>query len=81
MTTRVQRWGNSLALRIPKAIAEELRLAENSDVELSLQEGSLIVSPPRRKRYKLDELVAGVTPENRHKEMDWGVDIGREVVE
>lgn len=80
MTTRVQRWGNSLALRIPKAVADELRLSENSDVKLSLQEGSLVISPSRRKRYSFDELVAGITPENRHDETDWSAPVGREIV-
>lgn len=80
MTTRVQRWGNSLALRIPKAVAEELRLSENSDVELHLQEGSLVISPPRRKRYSLESLLEQVTPENLHKETDWGPDVGNEII-
>lgn len=77
MVTTVQRWGNSLAIRIPKAFAEEIQLAEDSDVEISLDGDRIIVASAKRK-WKLDELLAQVTPSNKHAEVDWGERRGKE---
>lgn len=79
MKTRVQKWGNSLALRIPKSFAAEVRLAEDTPVELSLVEGKLIVRPIAPPPLTLDELLQGVTEENLHGEWDTGPAVGREV--
>jgi antitoxin MazE len=68
MRARVQKWGNSLALRIPKAVAEACLLENGAEVDLSLDDGRLIVSAVVP-RYTLDELLAGVTPENLHDEI------------
>jgi antitoxin MazE len=75
---RVARWGNSLAVRIPQALAEQAQLDEGTEVEVSLEGGSLSIRrrPPR---YTLDELVDQITPENRHEEADWGEPHGKEV--
>lgn len=78
METHIGRWGNSLAVRIPRAFARELQLAEGGTVELLLEDGSLLLRPPRQ-RYDLDQLLAAVTPENRHAETDWGEAAGAEV--
>ncbi len=67
METRVGKWGNSLAVRIPRAFVREAPLEEGATVELSMSDGRLIVTPIRR-AYRLDQLVAGITPENRHAE-------------
>jgi antitoxin MazE len=67
MRARVQKWGNSLALRIPKAAAEACALENGAEVDLSLDDGRLVVSPVAT-RYTLDELLARVTPENLHGE-------------
>ncbi len=75
---RVTRWGNSLAVRIPKALAEQSRIEEGSEVELSVVEGALTIRP-RAASYRLDQLLAQVTPENRHDEVDWGRPQGKEV--
>jgi antitoxin MazE len=72
MPSRVQKWGNSLALRIPKAYAEEVGLRENCEVTLSTQDGALVVQPARRVRYELASLLDGVTDRNRHPEVDTG---------
>jgi antitoxin MazE len=75
---RVARWGNSLAVRIPQALAEQARLDEGVEVEVSVEgEGLRIRRRPRR--YTLDELVDQITPENRHEETDWGEPQGKEV--
>jgi antitoxin MazE len=78
MRARVQRWGNSLALRIPKGVAEMTALQEGSDVDLSLDEGRLVVTPVRRRKYTLEELLSRVTDENIHGEIDTGPSVGME---
>lgn len=79
MKTAVQRWGNSLALRIPKAYATETRIHEGSEVELSLKGGSLIVRPVPRKRHALADLLKQVTPRNLHGEVSTGKAVGKEI--
>jgi antitoxin MazE len=75
----IQKWGNSLALRIPKTVAREVRLVEGEQVELQLTDEGVLVRPRHRKRYRLGDLVAGIKPANRHAETDYGVRAGREV--
>lgn len=77
METVVQKWGNSLALRIPKAAAEQLNLTENTAVELLITENELVIRPARA-RYALEELLAQITPENMHDEADFGPPQGKE---
>lgn len=77
--TRVQRWGNSLAVRIPKPLAEDLQLQESSPVDLTLAEGKLVLSPTSPPRYALASLMEGVTEENLHREVDTGPAVGDEI--
>ncbi len=79
MTSRVQKWGNSLALRIPKPLAAEVGLKDNSPVELSLCEGKLIITPSAQPTVSLDDLLAKVTKKNLHGEVDTGPARGAEV--
>ncbi len=79
MKTAVQRWGNSLALRIPKAYAVGTSIRDGSEVQLSLKSGALIVRPVRRKRHVLADLLKQITPLNRHDETSTGKRVGREV--
>ena len=74
---RLTRWGNSLAVRIPKALAEQTDLREGSEVELSVVDGALTVRP-RAPSYSLAQLLDQVTTENRHDEVDWGEPQGKE---
>jgi antitoxin MazE len=78
MRAKIQKWGNSLALRIPKAVAEIAGFSEGHEVELVVEEGRVVVKPVRKRRYTLDELVAGITEENRHEEIDTGPSVGNE---
>ncbi len=64
MKTTIQRWGNSLALRIPKAFAEETNVKDGTPVELSLSDGSLVVRPARKPRASLRALLSGINPTN-----------------
>jgi len=77
MLTTIQRWGNSLAVRIPKPFALQTDLGENSEVDISL-EGDRIVVSPAVKEWKLDDLLAGITARNAHKEISWGDRAGAE---
>ena len=78
MVTRVRKWGHSLGLRIPKSFAAAVKVGEGSAVELSVEEEALVVRPARP-RYSLEELLAGVTTRNVHRELDSGAPRGREV--
>lgn len=79
MKTRVQKWGNSLALRIPKSFAAEVGIDSNSSVEMSLRDGKLIVVPKDKPKFTLKQLLAQVTEENLHREVDTGSAMGGEV--
>ena len=78
MKTQVQKWGNSLAVRIPKAFAADLGLAQDSTVELALKDGSLVVRPSPRLQFRLSDLLERVTEENLHREEDFGEAVGSE---
>jgi len=79
-STRAQivSWGNSQALRIPRIILDEMRVREGDEVEMTVENGYLAVRPLHGK-LTLESLVAAITPENRHKEIDWGTPVGNEV--
>lgn len=72
MKTRLQKWGNSLALRIPKSFALEAGLEQNSPVEVSLVDGKLVISPEKTPQFTLAELLDLVRVDNLHSEVDSG---------
>ena len=76
--TIVSKWGNSLAVRIPQAIAKEAHLSEGDCVALDFDGNGSIVLRPARRRYELSELVSQITTKNRHRETDWGQPQGEE---
>ena len=78
MKTRVQKWGNSLALRIPKSFADECGFEKDGAVELSSSEGSLLVKPIAKTLTSLDELLDLISDSNLHGEVNTGTAIGRE---
>ena len=78
MRTRVQKWGNSLALRIPKAFATEVGLQRETSVEVSLSDGKLVITPVTEPKLNLKQLLAKVTKENLHHEVDTGPATGNE---
>jgi antitoxin MazE len=77
MITTIQRWGNSLAVRIPKPFAAQAALSENSQVDISVDGGRIVVSPAV-KEWKLRDLVGGITAANAHEETVWGERAGAE---
>jgi antitoxin MazE len=76
---QVQKWGNSLALRIPRSLAAESHIEQGSEIELSLVKGKLVIAPVAKDAYSLEELLSGVTPKNIHRETDTGPAQGNEV--
>ena len=78
MQTKVQKWGNSLALRIPKSFALNIDIKQNEFVDLSIGDGKLIITPITEKAYSLKELLAGVSEDNLHEEFDTGIPVGKE---
>lgn len=78
MRARVQKWGNSLGLRIPKPFAAEARFEENGEVEISVRGGKLIVEAVEP-TFTLKSLLEKVTPENIHGEVSTGKRVGKEI--
>jgi antitoxin MazE len=82
MKTEFVKWGNSLALRIPATFAKEVGASEGKRAELTVEDDALIIKvarPKRRRRYRLGDLIEGITPENYHSEAEWGPPVGNEV--
>ncbi len=72
MKTRLQKWGNSLAVRIPKSFAKSLGFVGDSPVEMSLEDGTIIIKPDRERTWNLDSLLSKITNENIHPEWERG---------
>lgn len=81
MSQKVQMWGNSLAVRIPKAIAENINIEAGTSVDFSLSGGSLVLTPNTKPKYSLEQLLNGITDDNLHGETSIGVAVGKEIVE
>lgn len=79
MQSRIQKWGNSLALRIPKSFAREIGLDRDVRVNVSLEDGRLIVAPIAEPTLTLELLLEQITEDNIHREVDTGPAIGEEV--
>jgi Growth regulator len=76
MEAVVKKWGNSLGVRIPSAIAKEVDLEDGSPVEIEDRDGKIVISP--REKYALKDLLKGITAENRHGEIESAGPLGRE---
>ena len=74
----ISKWGNSLAVRIPIAIAKQASIGEGDCVTISLDRKGGIVLRPARRKYELSDLAGRITPANRHQETDWGPPKGEE---
>jgi antitoxin MazE len=79
MGTTVAKWGNAPAIRIPKSVMEKANLHEGDSVQFEVEAPGVIVVRRARARPSLDDLVAGITRQNRHGEIDWGKPQGNEV--
>lgn len=78
MKTLVQKWGNSLAVRIPKSFAEEVGLEKDSPVDVSLNDGKVIIAPTTQSKFTLDQLLGQISDENLHQEIETGTAVGNE---
>lgn len=79
MRTKVHKWGNSLALRIPKAFAADAQIENDSVVEVLFLDGQIVVRPVVASKLTLEQLLAAVNAENLHHETDTGLAVGYEV--
>ena len=79
MQTTIKKWGNSLALRIPKLLASDANLKINKTVDISIDKGSIIITPINEKEYSLEKLLKGVNKGNLHREFDTGAPVGKEI--
>jgi len=79
MRTKVQKWGNSLALRIPKAFALDAQLENNSVVDVSLIDGQIVIKPIPPNQWSLEQLLSDINSDNLHQEIDTGDAMGNEV--
>jgi antitoxin MazE len=80
MKATAQKWGNSLAIRVPKRVAEEAGLREKDAVDIEVREGTLVVRPHLRRVYRLEDLLKGITRRNVHHALDFGEPVGREAL-
>ncbi len=78
MKSTVQKWGNSLAIRIPKSFANEIDLSQGTEIDLVLFDNKIQIEPAKKK-MSLDDLLSKVTDDNIHKEIDTGAPVGKEV--
>lgn len=78
MNATVQKWGNSLALRIPSSLAKDVHLHQGSVVDIAVVEGRMVVKPKGQRNYALSQMLKGIRKDNLHAEQDWGGASGRE---
>ena len=80
MRVTVKKWGNSAAVRIPAAIMEAAQIAPDAVVDVSEEDGRIVIVPLRTEVFGLDSLVSKMTPDNLHDEADFGPPVGRELL-
>lgn len=80
MTTKIQKWGNSLAIRIPKSFAESTHIVEGSEIKLSLEKNKIIITKKEKPKYTLKDLVSKINKKNQHNEISFGPPVGKELL-
>ncbi|MCS6288042.1 MAG: AbrB/MazE/SpoVT family DNA-binding domain-containing protein [Nitrospira sp.] len=80
MKTTAQKWGNSLAIRIPKSVAVQIGLRAHDPLEIVVNNGNVVLKPHLRRVYRLEDLVIRITAKNMHGELDFGGPVGREAL-
>jgi antitoxin MazE len=80
MRAKIQKWGNSLAVRIPKVVADKVRLKAQDPLEIEVRDNKVVLLPIKEREYRLEDLLKGVTKKNLHKEFDFGRPVGREML-
>jgi antitoxin MazE len=80
MQVRVQKWGNSLAVRIPKPLAEDAEVKEGTILNLAVSEVAVVATPVKKRKWSLKQLLEKVSKKNLHAEVDFGPSVGREIL-
>jgi antitoxin MazE len=80
MRVTVKKWGNSASVRIPAAVMDAAKVRLDQAVDIREERGRIVIEPVRTPEFNLDDLVAGITDENRHSEIDFGVPVGNEIL-
>jgi len=78
MKSRVKKWGNSAAVRIPASVMQATHLDLDEVVDVREEAGRIVIEPVRQKTYELSKLLKGITPKNRHEAVDFGTAVGKE---
>ena len=82
LTRSLQKWGNGTGVRIPKKVVDAAKLKINQPLEVSLRGKSIVLTPvDQDKEFTLEKMLEGVTPENIHPMVDWGPDVGAEIID
>ncbi|AYN25827.1 MULTISPECIES: AbrB/MazE/SpoVT family DNA-binding domain-containing protein [Buttiauxella] len=76
----VKKWGNSPSVRLPVAIMQAASLNVDDTVDISVEDGRIVIVPVKTKEYSLDALLAGITPDNIHEKVDFGAPVGKELI-
>jgi len=79
MHVRVQKWGNSLAVRIPNPLAEDPEVREGTVLNLAVSGGKVVATPVQKRKLSLKELLAKVSKKNLHVKVDIGSSVGHEI--
>lgn len=79
MNMHVRKWGNSAAVRIPAATLDAAGLKPNDPVEVREENGRIVIEKAKQPKRDLRKLIAGITPQNRHEETNWGAPVGKEL--
>ena len=80
MIAKTAKWGNSIGVRIPRALAKRVGIGVDSTVEIDEADEGIVIKPVGKKEYSLIELVKGITRQNRHGEADFGRPVGKELL-
>ncbi len=79
MQVKIQKWGNSQGIRIPKHVLDEMKLGEGDQVKLELLQGKIVIEKETKKRRTIEEIFEGYDGDYQPVEFDWGPPVGREV--
>jgi antitoxin MazE len=80
MLLTVKKWGNSASVRIPSSIMEAAHLELDDPVDIREEDGRIVIEPIRTREYRLDQLIAEITPQNLHTQVDFGTPVGNEML-
>lgn len=79
MKTKAQKWGNSLAVRLPRPVAQQAGIKPDDSLEVQVSKGRVVLTPAATPEYRLSDLLKKVTKKNIHRETDWGKPRGKEI--